>query len=114
MKHRESSTKRRYFHLNRSWYGQAARERGVVDKVTFGLYDADGSTEGELAVCWLAVGDETLPQLMVFSDSWKVLASLTDVIAALGKLGGTAPSAETFCALLDHCGFEDATRTTQP
>ena len=35
------------------------RERGVVDKVTFGLYHADGGTEGELAVRWLAVGDET-------------------------------------------------------
>ena len=63
---------------------------------------------------WLAVGDKTFTQLVAFSDSWKVLASLTDVIAALGEFRGTAPSAETFCALLDHCGFEDATRTTQP
>ena len=111
---RQERTKRRHFHLNRSWYGQAARERGVVDKVTFGLYYADGGTEGELAVRWLAVGDETLPQLVAFSDSWEVLASLADVVIALGKLEGTAPSAETFCALLDRHGFEDATRTTQP
>lgn len=37
-----AGTRRRYTHLNRSWYGQAARERDVVDKVTFGLHHADG------------------------------------------------------------------------
>ncbi len=106
---------RRYTYLNRLWYGQAARERDVVDKVTFGLYHADGGTEGELAVNWLAVGDETFEQLVTFSDSWKVLASLTDVVIALGEFRGSAPSAETFCALLDRYGFEGMiTRTTQP
>ena len=80
----------------------------------FGLYNSDSGTEGELAVNWLAVGDETFAQLVAFSDSWKVLAAVADVIAALGELEGTAPSAETFCALLDRYGFEDMTRTTQP
>ena len=103
---------RRYTHRNRSWYGQVARECDVVNK--FGFYHADNGTEGELAVRWLAVGDETLPQLVACSDSWKVLAAIADVIAALGELTDTAPSAETFCALLDRHGFEDRTRTTQP
>ena len=109
-----AGARRRYTHLKRSWYGQAAHERDVVDKVTFGLYHADGSTESELAVTWLAVGDKTFAQLVAFSDSWKVLASLTDVIVALGELEGTAPSVETFCTLLDRHSFEDATRATQP
>ena len=109
-----AGARRRYTHLKRSWYGQAVRKRGVIDKVTFGLYHADGSTESELAVSWLAVGDKTFAQLVAFSDSWKVLASLTDVVIALEEFRGTAPSAETFCALLDRHGFEDATRTTQP
>lgn len=111
------STKRRFTHLSRAWYGQAAlRDREFRDEVMFGLFFDDGATAGEIAVRWYdfpAPGGQAA-RLEAFDDSWRVLGQLQDVVAAMAALphqSHSCISPERFCQLLEACGFEDVTPT---
>jgi len=82
-------------------------------EITFGLYPDDGShgTFGEMKVKWIDLGSHgKAAQLMVFEDSWDVLASFADLIHGLNELNDTNPTEEDFVNLLIRHGFRDLTK----
>jgi hypothetical protein len=107
------STTRGYHWTSRAWYADACRRPDITDEVTFGLYCTDGGTTGEMTMKWVDLGPYAAAQLCVFNDAWKVLASMTDLIGALGRLGEHV-TAEQFCAVLRNLGFKDLTAYATP
>lgn len=96
---------RREFYVNPASY---SRVMGVVSAVTFGLYRVEGGgTVGMLAVRWEKLGNEIVPQLHAYYDSWRVLASFADVLARMAEVTGESCSPEAFCQILLECGFID-------
>jgi len=105
-----------FVHVARAWYAKPNLEgRDFVDEITFGLYDDQGGTQGEIAVRWYTLaGERPAPRLEAFDDSWRVLAALPDVLAALAVQNDRSISPEGFCRLLLGCGFEDRTPEEGP
>ncbi|SDI56336.1 hypothetical protein [Paraburkholderia phenazinium] len=94
---------RREFYTNSPSY---CRVMGVVSAVTFGLYRVEGGgTVGLLSVRWENLGNEVVPQLHAYFDSWRVLASFSDVLARMSEVAGAPCSPEAFCQILLDCGF---------
>lgn len=110
---------RAFYHTNESWYADALR-RGrasdYVDEVHFGIYHDGGGTSGEMSVRWynLVSGKPPAARIECFEDAFAALASMPDLIEALGKVGGTDIQPEAFCALLLRLDFTDETKRTAP
>lgn len=102
-----------YTQYSRSWYGRQMCAGGVVDEVTFGLYE-DGCI-GEMSMQWKTLGRETVPKLGMFSDCWHLLGcdAVRRVLDELSRQGQNLSPSE-FCRLLDRCGFVDQTETEPP
>ncbi|WP_341317856.1 hypothetical protein WN982_22250 [Paraburkholderia sp. IMGN_8] len=96
-------------HLRREFYMNTAsycRVMGVVSAVTFGLYRVEGGgTVGMLSVRWENLGNEVVPQLHAYYDSWSVLASFSDVLARMSEVAGAPCSPDALCQILLDCGF---------
>lgn len=113
---------RQYIHMSKAWYGpdclRLKGRRGVVDEVSFGLYDAGcGGTTGEMCVRWIKIGQpngKPAPRLECFCDGWSAFATFGDVLAAMAECDGEDISPADFCALLASCGFEDVTPRVDP
>jgi len=84
------------------WSSKAWWDRGYRD-ITFGVFDGDGCTGGEMRIEWTSFG----PQLQVFSDGWAVLATFGDLLEKMAKVAD--PTEEDFVKILLECGFEDLT-----
>lgn len=82
-----------------------------VDNVEFGFYFPDGGTSGEMSMNWYRFerGGSLAPCLEVFNDAWHSLAQFRDVLDALAEVDGQDITPHEFCAILDRCGFVDAT-----
>ncbi|MFL9966899.1 hypothetical protein PQR02_39350 [Paraburkholderia sediminicola] len=94
---------RREFYVNTASY---CRVMGVVSAVTFGLYRVEGGgTVGMLSVCWENLGNDVVPQMHAYYDSWRVLASFSDVLARMSEVTGKPCSPDEFCQILLDCGF---------
>lgn len=94
---------RREFYVNPASY---CRVMAVVSAVTFGLYRVEGGgTVGMLSVRWEKLGNEVVPQLHAYYDSWRVLASFSDVLARMSEVAGSSCSPEDLCQILLDCGF---------
>jgi hypothetical protein len=94
---------RREFYVNPPSY---CRVMGVVSAVTFGLYQVEsGATVGMLSVRWERLGNEVVPQLHAYYDSWRVLASFSDVLARMSEVAGESCSPDTLCQILLACKF---------
>lgn len=81
------------------------------DDIMFGMYAPDrGGTSGEMVMRWKTFGDgKQVPQLRVYDDAWKVLATFKDVLDELAKVDNKNITQEEFVYLLTKCGFEDFT-----
>jgi hypothetical protein len=115
-----STCVREYSHTSQAYYASSAlRARGdkTVDEIIFGLYSAEDTTEGEMALRWLCFGGRVCLQLEVLGDAFGALHSFSDVIAELARVSqahGPVISAGEFCALLGRLGFRDVTLRCQP
>jgi septum formation topological specificity factor MinE len=97
---------------NKSWN---AEKWGIKNgRIIFGIYDTEGRVADEMVVIWKIVGGENTPQLRVFNDSWKTLASFKDVIDAMALVDGKNITDEEFTKILLSCGFTDRTVYTKP
>ena len=108
--------KRKIYHLSRSWYGEACLKKyNYVDEVTFGLYDPDGGTTGEMAVKWYDLGADKppSPKFECFDDAWHLLDEFQDVINMFISVANKQIQPKNLCKLLKECGFEDATEEVQ-
>ena len=54
-----------------AWYRMASEK----PRIMIGLYYDDGGTDGEFSIRWETLGDKLVPQLCMFTDSWKCLNS---------------------------------------
>ncbi len=106
--------KRGFVVLSKSWYADACLD-GVdyVDEIMFGMYDGKGvitgGTDGEMSMKWYKT--PAAPRLEAFDDSWAVLATFTDVIAAMGRKNDLNITPNQFAEILVELGFEDMTQT---
>lgn len=100
----------------RAWYAQPSYlARDAVDSITFGLYNPQGGTDGEMEMRWVGLGTgRPTPKLCIFDDAWAALSSMPDLIEALGRLDNQCIDAEEFIALLKHLGFNDLTAYNAP
>ena len=106
--------KRQYIICDEAWYIRANPQ--IENTVTFGLYDPEGGTTGEMEVEWSQIGDDSklTAQLKVFEDSWSALASFSDVIEKLGEVDSENIQIPQFIEILNQCGFEDNTTRENP
>lgn len=109
-----SNHMRGFYHYSEAWYASGAPRREYVDEVMFGFYPDGGGTVGEMGVRWQMLGGKCVPQLQVYDDAWKVLATFKDVIDAMAKHDNENIQPKDFCALLLACGFRDMTDRNNP
>lgn len=110
---------RGFYILSQSWYAEAnmrRRKPDFVDDVMFGIYPEDGTegTYGEMTMIWRRLGNNIVPQLHIFDDAWRVLASFTDLIKQLAVVDGQNITVEQFTNILKSCGFKDLTKRENP
>lgn len=78
--------------------------------IIFGLYvdgdDEDVETTSEMRIEWKQLRNLS-PYLEAYDDSWKALATFTDLIQELAKLDGTDPSPVVVIEALVRCGFAE-------
>lgn len=85
---------------------------GVVDRVTFGVYDPHAASAidealGEMQVRWHGLDH---PVLEVAARDWGMLGELRDVLDSLhASAAGSPISPDDLCLLLAGLGFADAT-----
>lgn len=103
---------RGFNHYKEAFYGNMPLPKDSLDEINFGMYCEDGGTEGEMSITWVNLGGKGAAQLRSFDDSWNVLATFTDVIAAMKDREGIQP--EEFCHLLLRLGFKDMTQRKGP
>lgn len=109
---KEEKLTRGFSQLSRAWYAEAnLKGMDYKDEVCFGLYYPDGSTEGEMVVQWIELGNKIVPKWTIFSDAWKVLSSFHDLIDLLREYDSKDLTPEQFCKCLLECGFVDQTKT---
>ena len=114
MKNKHEGTSRGFRHLSRAWYGESSlKNADYVDAVTFGFYNSQGGTTGEMTVNWVYLGGEIIPKLTVYSDAWSALSQFHDLIDVLGIHDNEDSTPEQFCQFLLECGFVDMTETVQ-
>lgn len=111
---------KQYVVLSEAWYGDANLKTPrpetkpylkKVENVMFGFYCPDGGTSGEMAMNWYLLGDDKTASacLECWNDAWHTLAQFKDVIDALADVDNEDISPKQFTAILDKCGFVDAT-----
>ena len=99
----------RGFHwLNKAWYAEANKLKN--GNITFGIYSTEGGTTGEMTMEWIDLSGKSVPRLQCFDDSWKALASFTNLIDALGLVDDKNITEEEFVKILLGCGFTDLTK----
>lgn len=103
---------RGYHRFSKTYYASEHEETTV----SFGMYDPQGGTSGEMSMVWVDIGygESYTPQLKVFDDGWSALGLFTDLIQKLAEQDSENITEEQFCTILDQCGFKDLTTYEDP
>jgi hypothetical protein len=112
---------KRYLNKDRGfhWFSQATYAHiphDFDDEVLFGFYPNGGNegTIGEMGLRWHHLGYRSVPRLESYSDSWKALAHMQDVLDELAANDRNDITPEYFCTILTRLGFRDLTSKPQP
>lgn len=115
------STIKSYRILSQSYYANtemtAEQREKKLEEILISWDDENGNAvAGEIKIEWHSMddGNPPVPELSLFDDAWCVLPLCTDFLVGLAKLNGTAPEPCVITALLDECGFRDATPRMSP
>lgn len=106
-KKEQTSIIRGYHRFSKAWY--ATDEDRIKQTIQFGMYNPADGTSGEMTMQWEMLNNKLVPQLRAFDDSWKVLATFTDLIKKLAKWDDKNITEEQFAGLLSETGFKDLT-----
>jgi hypothetical protein len=91
------------FHVWRDGSGE------IEGDVLFGLYYAEGGTQGEMVMRWHRLGKTAaVPRLESFSDSWKIFPMISWLFKELAK-ADEYMTIDQFAAVLEKHGFRKLT-----
>jgi len=100
-----------FYQTSKAWYGEAnLRTAKYDDEIMIGFYHKDGGTSGEFVIKWSELSGKSVPRLGVYSDAWKVLAQMPELISKLSELDSTDPTPDDFANMLRLLGFKDLTQ----
>ncbi|GHV78602.1 hypothetical protein AGMMS49944_03930 [Spirochaetia bacterium] len=98
---------RGFYQSHKAWY---AESNGIkLPEIMFGIYWKNDGTEGEMAMRWIDLCNETVPQLEVYRDAWKVLNDFKDVLDDLAAVNDINITDDQFVEILKKRGFRDLT-----
>ena len=105
--------------LSQAWYANSTLSRQEradgVDEITLTLCAPDGTLSGEMLLRWEISDGRTVPYLRVFHESWRALASFSDLLAKLANFSDARqPTVDQVAAVLKSCGFKDMTERRNP
>lgn len=111
-----------FTHTSRTYYAPSwLAGTKLIDEVIFGHYHFtpeghDNGTSGEMVMEWVDLGGSHGPaaRLGVYNDAWGVLATMPDLVQALGAWSPEGMTPEQFTNLLLSLGFRDITKTVDP
>lgn len=105
--HNKEKVIRGYYRFSKAWY---ATDRDVErSTVMLGMYYPDNGTIGEISLEWETIGDQKVPVLTAYDDSWKVLPKLGDLMKEMARWNDKNITEEQFVQLLNKTGFTDLT-----
>lgn len=101
----ESGTKG-FFIPGEAWYADMIRAR--MNYITIGIYNDDGSAEGEFQIEFKASG---AAELRVSSRDWGVLGKMPELVGLLARIkkSGKTPEIGTLKKKLKELGYKDMT-----
>ena len=76
-------------------------------KIMFGLNERGDGTLGEMAMQWVALGGDCVPQLRVFDDAWATLFTFADLLEKMAEVDDQNISPADFINILKECDFEE-------
>lgn len=100
---------RGFYILSESWYAEAAKEAGVSERLTVGIYHECGGTTGEFSIRWIEVCGKFVPRLEAFSDAWDALAHFRDLLTWMASVDSQRVTPQQFTEQLRSLGFKDMT-----
>lgn len=111
-----------FTHTSRAYYAPSwLTHTPLIDEVIFGHYHFtpeghDDGTSGEMVMEWTDLGSLHGPtaRLCAYPDAWGVLATMPDLVGALGAWSPECMTPEQFINLLLSLGFRDITETVDP
>ncbi len=114
-----SKGKRTFYISSEAWFSRERFDRNtskIAAEIMVSVDAPGGGTLGEFGIRWHTFPhyEKTVPRLEVFDDGWASLASMPDLIAALGTLDNTNPQPAEIAALLLSLGFTDVTPREEP
>jgi hypothetical protein len=100
-----------FYQLSKAWYGEVNLKHSKYDdEIMIGLYHEEGGTSGEFSMKWFELSGRSVPKLGAFSDSWKILSEMPELISKLSELDSLNPSPDDFADMLRGLGFKDLTQ----
>lgn len=107
---------RGFYNSSEAWYSKMVGSpfKDEDKEVVFGWYVPNEGTTGEMGMHWHELGNESVPRLEVFSDSWHALFTFADVLESLADRDGENITPKAFCDLLVSLGFTDLTKYERP
>jgi len=101
---------RGFYWTQEAWYAKTTDDQDI----TFGMYETDNGTDGEMSMVWEELGDNQVPRLKIYNDAWKVLGSFQDLLQKLAEVDDENITQGQFVGILRECGFEDLTPYKSP
>jgi hypothetical protein len=80
---------------------------GEINEIMISLLAPEGGTYGEFGIRWIKIGLIESPQLQVFDDAWKVLATQTKLLKRLASIDGKDISIDEMIEILLDLGYHD-------
>jgi hypothetical protein len=106
--------------LSRCWDADELLEQryeesndNIMDVVTFGLYDVEGSSIGDVSIEWIKRGEGCITKLSVLGCDISVLSKVYDVVNLMSSYDCDKLTPEEFCELLLENGFIDMTQVSE-
>lgn len=102
----EGSGTKGFFIPGEAWYADIIHEK--MNYITIGIYNDDGSAEGEFQIKFKASG---AAELRVSSRDWGVLGKMPELVGLLARIkkSGKTPEIGTLKKKLKELGYKDMT-----
>ena len=110
-----TETVRGFYITNEAWHFKYSNWNNYdfEHEIMIGMYEKDGNggTDGEFAITWRHLGNDLVPKLEAFDDSWSVLVKeFSDVLEYMSSIDGDNISPSSFAEHLKSLGLVDLTK----